>query len=96
MSSPGPGSVGGIVMYGTAWCGDCALAMRIFAQRAVDLDRIDVHGHGVDIDQHPEVVPLVLKINRGMRSVPTIVFPDGSTLTEPSASQLEQKLLSLR
>jgi hypothetical protein len=46
----------------------------------------------VDITRDPEAVALVEKLNNGYRSVPTILFPDGSVLSEPSTTQLVAKL----
>lgn len=46
----------------------------------------------VNIRQEPDAVTRVRAINNGNESVPTLVFPDGSTLTEPSASELKRKL----
>jgi glutaredoxin len=46
----------------------------------------------VDIDQDPEGREYVMKVNDGSRSVPTIVFPDGSILVEPSNAELAEKL----
>lgn len=46
----------------------------------------------VDIDMDKEARSLVEKINNGYRSVPTIVFPDGSILVEPSDVKLAEKL----
>jgi glutaredoxin len=74
-----------IMFYGTAWCPDCMRA-RAF------LDKQRVAYVNVDIDQNAEGRVVVEKLNRGNRSVPTIVFPDGSSLVEPSNAQLAQKL----
>lgn len=74
-----------IIVYGTNWCGDSYRA-RSF------LERNKIAFRFVDIDKDPEAEAFVIKTNRGFRSVPTIVFKDGSTLTEPSDTQLAQKL----
>lgn len=74
-----------IVFYGTTWCGDCRRARQIFAQMNVEYIEIDI-----DADKQAEA--FVRQINRGNRSVPTIVFPDGSTLTEPDNVSLSNKL----
>lgn len=74
-----------IVMYSTAWCGDCVRAKRIF-------DKYEVPYKEINIEQHPEAVAAVLAANGGNRSVPTIVFPDGSTLTEPANHELIAKI----
>jgi mycoredoxin len=78
-----------IRMYGTSWCGECWLAKAIFARNQVEYDWIDVHAD-------PAAEAFVLEHNRGMRSVPTIVFPDGTVLVEPSARVLQAKLDGLR
>ncbi len=46
----------------------------------------------IDIDKDTEARSFVEQTNSGFRSVPTLLFPDGSTLTEPSDSQLRRKL----
>lgn len=78
----------GIVMYGTPWCGDCRRAKRVFAELAVAYDY-------VDIEDDPEAAALVMRLNGGMRSVPTILFPDGSVLVEPRRGELTDKLAAL-
>ena len=75
----------GIRVYGTSWCGQCWLARTVFAQRGLDYDWIDIHADS-------EAEAFVVAHNRGMRSVPTIVCPDGSILVEPSAPMLHSKL----
>lgn len=56
------------------------------------LDRSGVLYNYVNIRQHPEAAAHVRQINSGDESVPTLVFPDGVTLTEPSAGQLRAEL----
>jgi glutaredoxin len=46
----------------------------------------------IDIDRGKQAEQYVMRINRGRRSVPTILFATASTLTEPSNAQLSQKL----
>lgn len=74
-----------LVVYGTRWCGDCRRS-RAF------LDRHGVPYHWIDIDQDAEAAAYVERLNRGFRSVPTLVWPDGSMLVEPSNAQLAAKL----
>ena len=45
-----------------------------------------------DIEQDPEGCAFVEKINKGKRRVPTIVFPDGTILVEPSNEELIKKI----
>lgn len=74
-----------ITMYGTPWCGDCRRARRFFEAHAVRYEYID-------ITDKPDAVALVERLNHGYQSVPTIVFPDGSVLVEPSNKALAAKL----
>ena len=76
-----------IVMYSTGWCPDCHRAKRVFAR--LEKEYVDI-----DIEQHPEAVAAVLAANDGKKSVPTIIFPDGSVLVEPSNQALTDKLNS--
>lgn len=76
---------GKIIMYGTTWCYESKRA------RAV-LDQNNIPYTWIDIDQDLEARKYVEKVNRGFRSVPTIVFPDGSILVEPSSMELSRKL----
>ena len=78
-----------IKVYGTTWCPDCVRAKNVLARNAVQYDWID-------ISNDSEARIYVEKVNRGNRSVPTIVFSDGSVLVEPSNADLEKKLASLK
>jgi mycoredoxin len=73
-----------IIVYGTNWC---------YASRRARafLDEHQIVYTWIDVDKDSEASKLVEKINKGFRSVPTIVFPDGSILVEPSSSQLSTK-----
>ena len=74
-----------ITVYGTDWCGDCRRS-KLF---------LDTHGVGydwIDIEQDAEASLKVMEINGGYRSVPTIVFADGSVLVEPTNADLAQQL----
>lgn len=74
-----------LVVYGTTWCGDCRRSKRFLDDRGVPYTWID-------IDQHPTAAAEVVRLNDGRRSVPTIVFDDGSVLVEPSNMELAKKL----
>lgn len=74
-----------IVMYSTMWCGDCRRAKRIF-------EALGVHYHEINIERDAAAAAHVSRINDGMLSVPTILFPDGTVLVEPSSAELEAKL----
>jgi mycoredoxin len=74
-----------IIVYGTSWCGDSRRA-RAF------LDQHHIAYTWIDIDQDLQARKYVESVNRGNRSVPTILFPDGSILVEPSQMKLAEKL----
>ncbi len=75
---------GEIIVYGTLWCGDTRRS------RAY-LDRNQIPYRFIDIDKDREARTFVEKTNHGYRSVPTIIFPDGSILVEPPENVLAEK-----
>lgn len=77
-----------IIMYGTPAC------PMVPPVRGV-LDRAQVEFDYVNIFEDPVGRSRVMDINNGNASVPTLVFPDGTTLTEPSTAELQKKLISL-
>lgn len=79
------GSQNEIVVYGTVWCPDCKRAKQFFADHRITYIN-------VDIEQDGEAMAYVEKANKGMRRVPTIVFPDESIMVEPSNAELAQKM----
>lgn len=74
-----------ILVYSTVWCSDCKRAKKFFGEQRIPYINID-------IEHNPEAMALVEKINNGKRIVPTIVFPDGDILVEPSNAQLAAKM----
>lgn len=74
-----------ITLYGTTWCGASTRARNFLEQHNIPFKY-------VDIDQDKDGEAFVLKTNRGMRSVPTLLFPNGDTLTEPAIITLAQKV----
>ena len=74
-----------IKVYGADWCPDCRRAKRLLDERQVQYS-------WVDIDNDREGEKFVINTNRGNRSIPTIVFGDGSILVEPSNPELIAKL----
>lgn len=77
-----------IIFYSTTWCGDCRRSRKVFEAMGVPYNEID-------IEEDPEAAKIVREVNKGAQSVPTIIFPDGSVLVEPSNAALEQKLTAL-
>lgn len=79
---PAPGTV---TMYSTPWCGYCRRLKR-------QLDEAAIGYTEVDIEQHPEAAAIVEQVNGGNQTVPTVVFPDGSALTNPSLAEVHERL----
>jgi mycoredoxin len=75
-------------MYTTPWCGYCS---RLKGQ----LKRAGIVYDEVDIEQQPEAADVVERVNSGNQTVPTLVFADGSALTNPSVAQVSAKLAAL-
>lgn len=74
-----------ITVYGTDWCADCRRSKRW-------LDENHISYRWVNIDHDSAGEKFVIATNRGNRSVPTIVFGDGTILVEPSNTELSNKL----
>lgn len=74
-----------ITVYATQWCGDCRLAKRVLDEQGSEYEWID-------IDFDPAAAEIVQKLNGGYRTVPTILFPDGRVLVEPTREELQEAL----
>jgi mycoredoxin len=85
--STGP-TTGSFTMYTTPWCGYCH---RLQGQ----LDREGIAYDVVDIEREPGAADIVMTVNNGNQTVPTLVYADGTAQTNPSVSQVKQKLASI-
>ena len=74
-----------MTIYSTEWCGYCHRLMK-------QLDREGVGYTLVNIEDDPVAADFVMSVNGGTQTVPTVVFPDGSALTNPSLAQVKDKL----
>jgi thioredoxin reductase (NADPH) len=74
-----------IRVYGASWCPDCRRAKRFLGDQ-----RISFEWHDIEVDQ--DGVRIVQERNDGNNIIPTIVFPDGSHLSEPSNEELAEKI----
>ena len=70
-----------VLLYVNAWCGDCRRAIRF-------LDEYEIPYRTIDLDDQPEAAEVVQALNRGSRSVPTIVVDGVHVATEPSRAEL--------
>jgi thioredoxin reductase (NADPH) len=73
------------ILYGAAWCPDCRRSKSFLAEQRVTYSY-------VDLEANPEEQATVERYNDGKMIIPTIVFPDGSHLAEPSNEELAEKL----
>jgi mycoredoxin len=78
---------GRFTLYSTPWCGYCH---RLKGQ----LDREGIRYVEVDIESDPGAAAVVERANGGNQTVPTLVFTDGSALTNPSVAQVKAQLAS--
>ena len=79
---------GQLTMYQTSWCGYCH-------RLASQLDREGIAYDVVDIEQDPAAADLVMQVNGGNQTVPTLVYADGSAQTNPSLAQVKEKLAAI-
>jgi mycoredoxin len=75
----------GLTVYTTSWCGPCR---RLKSQ----LTREGISYREVDVEQDPAAAEFVKSVNNGNRTVPTVVFPDGSAMTNPSVIEVKARL----
>ena len=77
-----------LTMYTTQWCGFCKRLKRQLAADGIEMTEID-------IEQDTAAADYVMSVNGGFQTVPTVVFPDGSALTNPSATMVKERLRQL-
>jgi mycoredoxin len=77
-----------LTMYTTPWCAFCKRLKRQLAADGIEMTEID-------IEQDPAAADYVMSVNGGFQTVPTVVFPDGSALTNPSAATVKERLREL-
>jgi mycoredoxin len=77
-----------LTMYTTTWCGYCRRLKSQLAREGIEVIE-------VDIEREPDAAEYVMSVNGGFQTVPTVLFPDGSTLTNPSARVVRQLMEDL-
>ncbi|WP_116951231.1 mycoredoxin [Jiangella endophytica] len=75
-------------MYSTTWCGYCRRLKSTLNREGIVFDE-------VDIEVDPTSADLVMSLNNGNAVVPTLVFSDGSALTNPSPAQVKERLAAI-
>ena len=76
---------GTVTMFTTSWCGYCKRLKMM-------LDKTDIKLNDVDIESTPGTEELVKSVNDGNAVVPTVVFPDGTTATNPSIDEVKTRV----
>ena len=74
-----------LTVYTTSRCGFCHRLKTVLTSNGISYDE-------VDIEQDPAAAEFVGSVNGGNRTVPTVKFADGSTLTNPNGAQVKAKL----
>jgi len=77
-----------LTMYTTTWCGFCKNLKRQLGKAGIEVTE-------VDIERDPKAADFVESVNGGNQTVPTLLFADGSTMTNPSAAQVQKRLTEL-
>jgi mycoredoxin len=77
-----------VTMYTTDWCGYCMRLKKLMQREGIDFAE-------VNIETDESAAELVMQANGGNRTVPTLVFADGSALTNPSIDQVKVQLAQL-
>lgn len=77
-----------VTMYTTTWCGYCKRLKRMMQDDGIVFAE-------VDIEKTPGTAEIVEKVNNGNQTVPTLVFSDGTAMTNPSLAKVKEKLASL-
>ena len=74
-----------ITVYGAMWCIDCRRAKKF-------LDKHKIDYAWINIQDNKQASDYVRELNNGKQIIPTIIFPDGTILVEPTNAQLSDKL----
>ena len=77
-----------VTMYTTSWCGYCVRLKKLMQREGIEFAE-------VNIETDDSAADLVMKANGGNRTVPTLVFADGTALTNPSIDQVKASLSHL-
>ena len=74
-----------LTMYTTGWCGYCVRLKDGLARAGIGFEEVNIEGR-------PDAAEFVMTVNGGNQTVPTLVFPDGTALTNPSLREVQEKL----
>lgn len=74
-----------LTMYTTTWCAFCRRLKSQLAAEGIEITE-------VNIEEDPDAADYVMSVNGGFQTVPTVLFPDGTALTNPSIAAVKQRL----
>ena len=74
-----------VTMYTTTWCGYCVRLKKLMQREGIEFAE-------VDIENDAQAAELVMQANGGNRTVPTLLFLDGTALTNPGIDQVKAQL----
>lgn len=77
-----------LTMYTTSWCAFCRRLKSQLAAEGIEITE-------VNIEEDPSAADYVMSVNGGFQTVPTLLFSDGSALTNPSLAAVKQRLSEL-
>ena len=80
---------GELTMYTTTWCGFCRRLKNQLARDGIDMVEID-------IERDPAAANFVMNHNGGNATVPVVLFPDGTAVTNPSAKEVKARMKALQ
>ncbi|HJY55704.1 MAG TPA: mycoredoxin [Streptosporangiaceae bacterium] len=75
-------------MYTTQWCGFCRNLKKQLAREGIEMAE-------VDIERDAAACEFVMSVNGGNQTVPTVVFPDGTVMVNPSAAQVRERVAAV-
>jgi len=76
---------GAVTMFTTSWCGYCRNLKR-------QMDREGISYREVNIEEVAGTADFVSSVNGGNQTVPTLLFADGTTATNPSLAEVKSRL----
>lgn len=78
-------SAGTVTIFSTSWCGYCRRLRSALTDEGIAYTDVDIERHQASADY-------VMSVNDGSQTVPTVVFPDGTTATNPSVDEVRLRL----
>jgi len=72
-------------MFTTQWCGYCMRLKKLMQREGIEFAEVDIETDDAAAD-------VVMQANGGNRTVPTLLFADGTALTNPSIDEVKSQL----